>query len=256
MLQNIKRGALKMKKRVFYLLTGLLLMVAIPNVFAEETDSRVVEDSSVPPVSSVQKEKIDSGQSEEVTKETSIEDYKAAKIRMVQVYYANGYITKEKHDEAVGQVNAAKTKDEIETIMNNLIDSVDNLTDFTFSFTEKYYNLEANIYSAIKKGMITENQAQPLLDRLVIANTIDELKGISDDLNSLINGETTSTTSTSSSSSEGTSQISESKTQPATTETTNKGVLPKTGEGRGLFTALLGSIIISSSMGLILFKRK
>ncbi|MEG0255752.1 MAG: LPXTG cell wall anchor domain-containing protein [Vagococcus sp.] len=247
-----------MKKAFFCLMTSLLFVMVVPNVLAEESKSgeNTIPTTETQDSSSTSTTQESSDSSEE--KESSlanIDSVRMAKIRMVQIYLANGYITQEKHDEVIAQLKNATTEQELNDIMNVLMGSVDKLTEFTSSFSEKYYNVEAGIASAISKGMITEAQGQSLYDKLAVATTIDELQAIFDELTKMIN-ETTGTSSTSSSTSTGdSSSIKSSSKELVTTNQSKKGILPQTGEVNKDLYMIFGLLLTASSFGIFVWKK-
>ncbi|MFW7431186.1 hypothetical protein [Vagococcus carniphilus] len=249
-------------KKIVVTATSILFMLAAPIVFAEESDKNISNESSVEETTTISS--VDTTETEPSRKEDGeLSTLKSIKIRMVQIYLANNYITQAKHDEVISRVKEATTSQEVEDIMNELISSVEELSGFTYSFSEKYYNLEANIAAAVEKKLITQDQAQTFYDRLVIASTLDELSAISADFHKLIDGGTTGTSSTSSSTTNSTSDSS--STAETTTSTTvskdsseapKKSFLPKTGELKAVMGMFAGVFITLSAVGCLLIKQR
>ncbi|MDT2849934.1 hypothetical protein P7H60_12345 [Vagococcus carniphilus] len=251
-----------MKKKVVITVTSVLFMLTAPIAFAEESDKNILNEPSTEETTAISDS--DTTETESSRKEDGeLSTLKSIKIRMIQIYLANNYITQAKHDEIISQVKEATTSQEIEELMNGLISSIDGLSDFTFSFSEKYYNLEANIAAAVEKNLITEVQAQTFYDRLVTASTLDDLAAISADFHKLIDDSTTGTSSTSSST---TSSMSDSSSTAETTTSTTvskdsseapkKSFLPKTGELRNVMGMFAGVFITLSAVGCLLIKQR
>lgn len=127
----------------------------------------------------------------------------------------------------------------------------------SFSFSEKYINIKANINDWLKQGALDQDQANNFLDRLDRAKTIDELNILHSDISKQVEtnkANKTNISSTNEISSEQTTTKEEiptsdsakiSKTVKSDTEK-NSGInnLPKTGEYKNNLWFITGIIIL------------
>lgn len=256
----MRKGENRMKNKIVITVTSVLFMLIAPIAFAEESDKNISNELLTEETTTVNDS--DTTENELDKKEDGeLSTLKSIKIRMVQIYLANNYITQAMHDEVIATIKDATTSQEVEEIMNGLIGSIDGLSDFTFSFSEKYYNLEANIAAAVEKKLITQEEAQTFYDRLVTASTLDELAAISADFHQLVDDGTTGTSSTSSSTASSTSHLESSEMTTSTTVLKNssgtpkKSFLPKTGEMGTIIEMFVGMFVTLSTVGCLLIKQ-
>jgi len=166
-----------------------------------------------------------------------------------------GALNQDQANNFLDRLDKAKTIDELNALYSDISKQVElNKSLESFSFSEKYINIKANINDWLKQGALNQDQANNFLDRLDKAKTIDELNALYSDISKQVEANKTNIPNTNEISSKQTTTKEEipnsesgktSKTIKSDTEK-NNGInnLPKTGEYKNNLWFITGMIIL------------
>lgn len=249
-------------KKIGCLLSGFLL-VSFGGITALANDS--TSSSEVTVESSLVQASTDGNDKVEETKEETTQDkssdttssndyysesYKQEQLRLLEIYYINGYLSEEEYNQVKSEMTLATSYDEIAQVWDKLFSNNNELNLFAIGFSEQYGGIKAKIEVMRQRDLLTQEQADELMAKLNAATTLEELDKVSNELKKY---EQTidSTSGTTESSTETTSQSTKS-TSSVTSD--SKGKLPQTGESKNIMMVISGITLMISS--LFVFKRQ